>query len=38
VTGDNLVGIVVKAYQPSSSPMLALLSESSSGSSVASNP
>jgi hypothetical protein len=38
VTGDNLVGIVVKAYQPSSSPMLALLSESTSGSSVASNP
>jgi hypothetical protein len=38
VTGENLMGLVVKAYQPSSSPMVALLREASSKSSVASNP
>jgi hypothetical protein len=38
VTKDNLLGVVVKAFQPSSSPMLALLNEASSKTSVASMP
>lgn len=38
VTKDNLLGIVVKAYEPTSSPMLALLNEASAKSSVASMP
>jgi hypothetical protein len=38
VTHDNLLGIVVKAYEPTSSPMLALLNESAVKSSVASLP
>ncbi len=36
VTEGNLLGVVVKAYQPMKSPMLALLDEASSRSSVAS--
>jgi hypothetical protein len=38
VTAGNLMGIVVKAYQPSSNPMLALINESTSKASVASLP
>jgi len=38
VTQDNFLGIVVKAFEPSSSPMLALLNESAVKSSVASMP
>ena len=38
VTGENLVGIVVKAYEPTSSPMVALLNEASAKSAVASLP
>lgn len=38
VTGDNLIGVVVRAYQPSTSPMLALLRESSVTAMVASMP
>jgi hypothetical protein len=35
VTGDNLLGIVVKAFEPTKSPMLALLDEAAQRSSVA---
>jgi len=38
VTSDNLVGVVVKAYQPSSSPLVALVNEAAAGSAVASLP
>jgi hypothetical protein len=38
VTKDNLLGVVVKAFQPTTSPMLALLNEATSRSSVASMP
>jgi hypothetical protein len=38
VTQDNLLGVVVKAFEPTSSPMLALLDEAASKASVASNP
>ncbi len=38
VTEDNLVGIVIKAYEPSSSPMVALLAEAAARNAVASNP
>jgi hypothetical protein len=38
VTSDNLLGIVVRAFEPSSSPMLALLNEAATKSSVASLP
>jgi hypothetical protein len=38
VTQSNLVGIVIKAYQPSGSPLVALLNESASKSAFASMP
>jgi hypothetical protein len=38
VTADNLMGVVIKAYQPSSSPMLALANEAASKAAVASLP
>jgi hypothetical protein len=38
VTANNLVGVVVKAYEPSSSPMLALLNEAAIHGSLASMP
>jgi hypothetical protein len=38
VTKDNLLGVVVKAFEPTTSPMLALLNEAASKSSVASMP
>ncbi len=38
VTKDNLLGVVVKAFEPTSSPMLALLNEASAHSTVASMP
>jgi hypothetical protein len=38
VTKDNLLGVVVKAYEPTTSPLLALLNEASAKSSVASMP
>jgi hypothetical protein len=38
VTGENLLGVVVRAFEPTSSPMVALLNEASSRSSLASNP
>jgi len=38
VTQENLMGVVVKAYEPTCSPMVALLSESVSRSSVAAMP
>jgi hypothetical protein len=38
VTQDNLLGVVVKAFEPTSSPMVALISEAASRSSIASNP
>jgi hypothetical protein len=38
VTGANLLGIVVKAFQPSSSPLVALINESNMRSTVASIP
>jgi hypothetical protein len=38
VTKDNLLGVVVRAFEPTSSPMLALLNEAASKSSVASMP
>jgi hypothetical protein len=38
VTKENLLGIVVKAFEPTTSPMLALLNEAASRSTVASMP
>jgi hypothetical protein len=38
VTQGNLLGVVVKAYEPTTSPLLALLNEASSKSSLASLP
>jgi len=38
VTADNLLGVVVKAYQPSTSPLVALLNEASAQGAVASLP
>jgi hypothetical protein len=38
VTQSNLMGIVIKAYQPSGSPLVALLNESASKSAFASMP
>jgi hypothetical protein len=38
VTKDNLLGVVVKAFEPTSSPMLALINEASAKSNVASMP
>lgn len=38
VTGDNLIGVVVKAFEPTSSPMVALVAEADLRSSVASMP
>ncbi len=38
VTGENLVGVVVKAYEPTSSPMVALLNEAAARNAVASMP
>jgi hypothetical protein len=38
VTQDNLLGIVVRAFEPTSSPMLALVNEATSNSSLASSP
>ena len=38
VTAENLVGVVVKAYEPTSSPMVALLNEEAARNAVASMP
>jgi hypothetical protein len=38
VTEANLIGVVVKAFEPSSSPLVALINESNLGSAVASMP
>lgn len=38
VTSDNLIGVVVKAYEPTTSPLAALVNEASAQSSVASLP
>jgi hypothetical protein len=38
VTGENLVGVVVRAYEPSKSPLAVLAIEGASGPSVASTP
>lgn len=38
VTQDNLIGIVVRAFEPTSSPMIALLNEAASRATVASMP
>jgi hypothetical protein len=38
VSADNLMGVVIKAYEPSSSPMVALVNEATSKASVASLP
>jgi len=38
VTADNLIGVVVKAYEPTSSPLAALVNEASARSAVASLP
>jgi hypothetical protein len=38
VTHDNLLGVVVKAFEPTSSPMVALLNEAAAKSTVASMP
>jgi hypothetical protein len=38
VTADNLIGVVVKAYEPTRSPLAALVDEASAQSSVASLP
>ncbi len=38
VTQENLIGVVVKAYEPSSSPMVALIGEASARTMVASLP
>jgi hypothetical protein len=38
VTQSNLMGVVIKAYEPSGSPLVALLNESASKSAFASMP
>jgi hypothetical protein len=38
VTQDNLLGVVVKAFEPTTSPMIALVNEASSKSTLASMP
>ena len=38
VTADNLLGVVVRAFEPTKSPMVAMLDEAASRSSVASIP